>query len=56
MDWMRSISDWVEGSACHLQVLYIDAEQGALVVKGAVPGKPGSFVEVTPNKVVGVNC
>lgn len=38
------------------QVLLIDAEKGALVVKGAVPGKPGTVLEVTPNKKVGVNC
>ena len=38
------------------QVLMIDVEKGALVVNGAVPGKPGSVLEVTPCKVVGKNC
>ncbi len=34
----------------------IDLEKGAIVVKGSVPGKPGSVLEITPNKVVGKNC
>ncbi len=29
----------------------IDVEKRALVVKGAVPGKPGTVLEITPNKV-----
>ena len=37
------------------QVLLVDAEKGAIVVKGAVPGKRGNIVEVAPTKVVGVN-
>lgn len=49
------------GSKCaemevYLQVLMIDVEKRAVVVKGSVPGKPGCAVEVTPNKVVGKNC
>ncbi|EIE25369.1 ribosomal protein L3 [Coccomyxa subellipsoidea C-169] len=39
-----------------LEVLMIDLEKGAIVVKGSVPGKPGSVLEITPNKVVGKNC
>ena len=34
----------------------IDADNNALVVSGAVPGKTGSVLEVTPCKVVGKNC
>ena len=37
------------------QVLKVDAEAGAIVIKGAVPGKPGNLVEIAPSKVVGVN-
>ena len=42
--------------AFSLQVLMVDTERGALVVKGSVPGKPGCVVEVTPGKIVGKNC
>jgi large subunit ribosomal protein L3 len=47
--------------ACHscsrpMQVLMIDMEESALIVKGSVPGKPGGLVEITPHKTVGVNC
>jgi len=38
------------------QVLMIDMEESALIVKGSVPGKPGGLVEITPHKTVGVNC
>lgn len=38
-----------------LQVVKVDLEKRALVVKGSVPGKPGNVVTVTPAKVVGVN-
>jgi large subunit ribosomal protein L3 len=38
-----------------LQVLKVDAERGALVLKGGVPGKPGGLLEITPAKIVGVN-
>lgn len=34
----------------------VDAENKALVVKGAIPGKPGNVVEITPAKYVGKNC
>lgn len=39
-----------------LQVLMVDMERRALVVKGSVPGKPGSVIEITPGKLVGKNC
>ena len=32
--------------AFNVQVLLIDVEKGALVVSGAVPGKPGTVLEV----------
>lgn len=38
-----------------LQILKIDKERGAIVVKGAVPGKPGGVLELTQAKVIGVN-
>ena len=39
-----------------LEVVMVDAELGALVLKGSVPGKRGGLVEVTPAKIVGKNC
>ena len=41
---------------CMLQVLMVDVERRALVVKGSVPGKPGAVLEITPGKLVGKNC
>ena len=38
------------------QVLMVDMEESAIVVKGSIPGKPGGLVEITPHKTVGVNC
>ena len=38
-----------------MQVLKVRPDIGAIVVKGAVPGKPGNIVEITPAKIVGVN-
>lgn len=38
-----------------LQILKIDKEKNALVVKGAVPGKPGNVIEVTHAKRIGIN-
>ena len=38
------------------QVLKVDTERGAIVVKGSVPGKAGNILEIAPAKVVGVNC
>jgi len=37
------------------EVLLVDVEKRAIVVKGSVPGKPGNVVEITPSKIVGVN-
>eukprot|EP00967_Tisochrysis_lutea_P039161 scaffold46975_cov16-Tisochrysis_lutea.AAC.3 len=34
------------------QILKIDLARKAIVIKGCVPGKPGSVVEVTPAKIV----
>merc|ERR1719383_814225 len=39
--------------ARNLQVVKVDLEKGALVVKGSVPGKPGNVLTITPAKVVG---
>jgi large subunit ribosomal protein L3 len=39
-----------------LQVLKVDTERNAIVVKGSVPGKAGNILEIAPAKVVGVNC
>lgn len=59
--WMISLDAFL-AMAVHkhivelLQVLMIDPELNAIVVKGAIPGKAGNLVEVTPAKVVGKNC
>uniref|UniRef100_A0A7S3VGR8 Large ribosomal subunit protein uL3c n=1 Tax=Dunaliella tertiolecta TaxID=3047 RepID=A0A7S3VGR8_DUNTE len=37
------------------EILKIDLARKAIVIKGCVPGKPGSVVEVTPAKIVGKN-
>lgn len=37
------------------EILMVDVEKRAIVVKGSVPGKPGNVVEITPSKIVGVN-
>ena len=37
------------------EVLMVDAEKKAIVIKGSLPGKPGNVLEVTPSKIVGVN-
>ncbi|KIZ01441.1 50S ribosomal protein L3 Flags:Precursor [Monoraphidium neglectum] len=39
-----------------LEVLLVDTERGALVVKGSVPGKRGNILEIAPAKIVGKNC
>ena len=36
-----------------LTVIRVDAERGLLLIKGAVPGKPGSLLNITPANVVG---
>lgn len=37
------------------EVLMVDVEKKAIVIKGSVPGKPGNVVEITPAKKVGIN-
>lgn len=39
-----------------VQILKIDPSLRALVVKGAVPGKPGNVLEITPAKHPRGNC
>ena len=36
-----------------LKVVGVDAEQNLLLIKGAVPGKPGSLLSIAPSKIVG---
>ena len=36
-----------------LQVVRVDAEQNLILIKGAVPGKPGNLLSITPSKKVG---
>ncbi|HIK25972.1 MAG: 50S ribosomal protein L3 [Thermosynechococcus sp. Uc] len=36
-----------------LQVVRVDAERNLILIKGALPGKPGALVSITPAKVVG---
>jgi large subunit ribosomal protein L3 len=36
-----------------LQVVQVDVEQNILVIKGAIPGKPGNLVNITPANIVG---
>ena len=36
-----------------LQIFKIEEELGAIVVKGSIPGKPGSLISLTPAKIVG---
>lgn len=36
-----------------LQVVRVDAERNLLLIKGAVPGKPGALLNIKPAKVVG---
>lgn len=38
-----------------VQILKVRPDIGAIVVKGAVPGKPGNVLEITPAKIVGKN-
>ena len=35
-----------------LQVVRVDAERNVLLIKGAVPGKPGTLLNITPTKKV----
>lgn len=39
-----------------LEVMSVDAELNAIIVKGSIPGKPGGVVQLTPAKIVGKNC
>ena len=36
-----------------LQVVQIDAEKNVLLIKGAVPGKPGALLSIAPANIVG---
>ncbi|KAL3622380.1 60S ribosomal protein L3 [Castilleja foliolosa] len=38
-----------------LQVMKIDNELNVVMIKGAVPGKPGNLIRITPAKIVGKN-
>merc|ERR1712216_810436 len=38
-----------------LQILSVDEKIGAIVVKGSLPGKPGSVLRLSPAKIVGQN-
>ncbi|XP_010932027.1 large ribosomal subunit protein uL3c [Elaeis guineensis] len=38
-----------------LKIVKIDSELRVVVVKGAVPGKPGNLLRITPTKIVGKN-
>jgi large subunit ribosomal protein L3 len=38
-----------------VQVLKVDAERGAIVIKGCIPGKSGNVLEITKAKIVGKN-
>lgn len=39
-----------------LQILKVDLERKAIIVKGSVPGKAGNVLQITPAKIVGTNC
>ncbi|GAB2232376.1 hypothetical protein Droror1_Dr00011408 [Drosera rotundifolia] len=39
-----------------LRVVKIDNELNVVMIKGALPGKPGNLLRITPAKIVGVNC
>ena len=36
-----------------LKVVKVDAEQNLLLIKGAIPGKPGSLLSISPSNIVG---
>ncbi len=36
-----------------LQVVRVDPERNLILIKGALPGKPGALVSITPAKVIG---
>merc|ERR1712216_167590 len=39
-----------------LKIIKIDSHLDAIVIKGSVPGKPGSVLSLTPSKIVGKNA
>jgi large subunit ribosomal protein L3 len=38
-----------------LEIVKVDKEIRALLIKGAVPGKSGNLLRITPAKIVGKN-
>ena len=36
-----------------LKVVRVDAEQNLLLIRGAIPGKPGSLLSISPSNIVG---
>ena len=36
-----------------LTVIRVDAERNLIIIKGAIPGKPGALVSVVPATIVG---
>lgn len=36
-----------------LQVVRVDAEKNLLLIKGAIPGKPGNLLNIIPSKIIG---
>ena len=36
-----------------LRVVKVDSEQNLLLIKGAIPGKPGSLLSISPSNIVG---
>jgi large subunit ribosomal protein L3 len=36
-----------------LTIVRVDAERNLLLIKGAVPGKPGALLNIVPAKLVG---
>ncbi|KAF4368611.1 hypothetical protein F8388_012360 [Cannabis sativa] len=38
-----------------LKIVKIDKELNVVMIKGALPGKPGNLLRITPAKIVGVN-
>jgi large subunit ribosomal protein L3 len=36
-----------------LQVVRVDSERNLLIIKGAVPGKPGALLNIAPTNKVG---
>ena len=45
----------VSSAATALQVLKLFPEDNVMIVKGAVPGSNGGFIEIVPAKVLGKN-